>query len=131
MLALSSTSASVTWLRPREATRSSMRLRIKRRIRKGLRLMRRSASGSQVICCSDNPHLSLGVLVSEFYRRFYRRRILQSVAESSRRVVDRQLESQHNANVTFVFCRPRGYFTVGEEERARATGGRGRRGSWD
>ena len=27
-----------------------MRLRIKRRMRKGLRLMRRSASGSQVIC---------------------------------------------------------------------------------
>src|SRR5918998_4773625 len=53
MLALSSTSASVTWVRPREATRSSMRLRIKRRIRKGLRLMRRSASGSQVICCSS------------------------------------------------------------------------------
>src|SRR3712207_4167796 len=51
MLALSSTSASVTWVRPREATRSSIRLRIKRRIRKGLRLMRRSASGSQVICC--------------------------------------------------------------------------------
>ncbi len=48
--ALSSTSASVTWVRPREATRSSMRLRIKRRMRKGLRLMRRSASGSQVIC---------------------------------------------------------------------------------
>jgi hypothetical protein len=127
MLALSSTSASVTWLRPREATRSSMRLRIKRRIRKGLRLMRRSASGSQVICCSDNPHLSLGVLVSEFYRR----RILRSVAESTRRVVDRHLESQHNANVTFVFCRPGGYFAVGEEVRARASGRRGRRGGWD
>jgi hypothetical protein len=67
MLALSSTSASVTWLRPREATRSSMRLRIKRRIRKGLRLMRRSASGSQVICCSDNPHLSPKVLAPTFY----------------------------------------------------------------
>src|SRR5215207_4524001 len=67
MLALSSTSASVTWLRPREATRSSIRLRIKRRMRKGLRLMRRSASGSQVICCSDNPHLSLGVLAPAFY----------------------------------------------------------------
>src|SRR5215207_8533276 len=67
MLALSSTSASVTWLRPREATRSSIRLRIKLRMRKGLRLMRRSASGSQVICCSDNPHLSLGVLAPAFY----------------------------------------------------------------
>ena len=56
--ALSSTSASVTWLRPRDATRSSIRLRIKRRMRKGLRLMRRSASGSQVICCSSgNVHL--------------------------------------------------------------------------
>jgi hypothetical protein len=33
-------------------------LRIKRRMRKGLRLMRRSASGSQVICCSSgNVHL--------------------------------------------------------------------------
>ena len=49
ILALSSTSASVTWVRPLEATRSSIRLRMKRRIRKGLRLMRRSASGSQVI----------------------------------------------------------------------------------
>lgn len=49
ILALSSTSASVTWLRPLEATRSSMRLRIKRRMRKGLRFIRRSASGSQVI----------------------------------------------------------------------------------
>jgi hypothetical protein len=63
MRALSSTSASVTWLRPREATRSSMRLRIKRRMRKGLRLMRRSASGSQVICCwSGNVHLFRRVL---------------------------------------------------------------------
>ena len=124
MLALSSTSASVTWLRPREATRSSMRLRIKRRIRKGLRLMRRSASGSQVICCSDNPHLSLGVLVSEFYRR----RILRSVAESTRRVVDQQLESQHNANVTFVFCRPGGYFAVGEE--GTGSGVRSSRAPW-
>jgi hypothetical protein len=59
MLALSSTSASVTWVRPREATRSSMRFLIKRRIRKGLRFMRRSASGSQVIrCSSGNVHLS-------------------------------------------------------------------------
>src|ERR687885_1469620 len=49
ILALSSTSASVTWVRPREATRSSIRLRMKRRIKKGLRFMRRSASGSQVI----------------------------------------------------------------------------------
>ena len=63
MRALSSTSASVTWLRPREATRSSMRLRIKRRMRKGLRLMRRSASGSHVICCSSgNVHLFQRVL---------------------------------------------------------------------
>jgi hypothetical protein len=38
-----------------------------------------------VICCSDNPHLFLGVLVSGFYPR----RILRSVAESARRVVDR------------------------------------------
>ena len=68
MLALSSTSASVTWVRPREATRSSMRLRIKRRIRKGLRLMRRSASGSHVIRrSSDNLHLSQGVLAHAFY----------------------------------------------------------------
>jgi hypothetical protein len=67
MLALSSTSASVTWSRPRDATRSSMRLRIKRRMRKGLRLMRRSASGSQVIRCSDNSHLSLRILASAFY----------------------------------------------------------------
>ena len=49
MLALSSTSASVTWVRPLEATLSSMRLRIKRRIRNGLRFILRSASGSQVI----------------------------------------------------------------------------------
>jgi hypothetical protein len=49
MRALSSTSAWVTWVRPREATLSSMRLRMKRRMRKGLRLMRWSASGSQVI----------------------------------------------------------------------------------
>jgi hypothetical protein len=49
MLALSSTSASVTWVRPREATRSSIRLRMKRRIKKGLRFILRSASGSQVI----------------------------------------------------------------------------------
>ena len=68
MLALSSTSASVTWVRPRPATRSSMRLRIKRRMRKGLRLMRRSASGSQVICVfSANSHLfRLGSLL-QFY----------------------------------------------------------------
>src|SRR5215216_1523161 len=105
MLALSSTSASVTWLRPREATRSSMRLRIKRRMRKGLRLMRRSASGSQVICRSDNLYLSLVVLASAFYRR----RLVRAVAESIRKVVDRQSESQHNANVIFVFCRLGGY----------------------
>src|SRR5829696_2125538 len=49
MLALSSTSASVTWVRPLEATLSSIRLRIKRRIRNGLRFILRSASGSQVI----------------------------------------------------------------------------------
>src|SRR5829696_3037749 len=68
MLALSSTSASVTWVRPREATRSSMRLRIKRRIKKGLRLMRRSASGSQVICLfSANSHLFQTRLLPQFY----------------------------------------------------------------
>jgi hypothetical protein len=43
-------------------------LRIKRRMRKGLRFMRRSASGSQVIRRSDNLHLfSLGVLAPAFY----------------------------------------------------------------
>jgi hypothetical protein len=43
-------------------------LRIKRRIRKGLRFMRRSASGSQVICrSSDNLNLSPGVLAPAFY----------------------------------------------------------------
>jgi len=31
------------------------------------------------------------------------------VAESIRKVVDRQSESQHNANVIFVFCRLGGY----------------------
>jgi hypothetical protein len=68
MLALSSTSASLTWVRPREATRSSMRLRIKRRIKKGLRLMRRSASGSQVICLfSANSHLFQPRLLPQFY----------------------------------------------------------------
>src|SRR5215212_4644996 len=60
MLALSSTSASVTWVRPLDATLSSIRLRIKRRIRNGLRLILRSASGSQVISVVSAMHTLLG-----------------------------------------------------------------------
>jgi hypothetical protein len=59
MLALSSTSASVTWVRPLDATLSSMRLRIKRRIRNGLRLILRSASGSQVNSLVSAMHILL------------------------------------------------------------------------
>src|SRR5215213_9951886 len=67
MLALSSTSASVTWVRPLEATLSSMRLRMKRRIRNGLRFILRSASGSQVISLVSDIHGLLRWLAEELY----------------------------------------------------------------
>src|SRR5215211_5146158 len=68
MLALSSTSASVTWVRPLEATLSSMRLRIKRRIRNGLRFILRSASGSQVISLVSAMWTLLRVYVGDYIR---------------------------------------------------------------
>src|SRR5918994_5729794 len=66
MLALSSTSVSVTWVRPLEATLSSMRLRIKRRIRNGLRFILRSASGSQVISLVSAMHTLLQVHIGDY-----------------------------------------------------------------
>src|SRR5215203_4446866 len=66
MLALSSTSASVTWVRPLEATLSSMRLRIKRRIRNGLRFILRSASGSQVISLVSAMYCLLRVYMENY-----------------------------------------------------------------
>src|SRR5215211_2477967 len=66
MLALSSTSASVTWVRPLEATLSSIRLRIKRRIRNGLRFILRSASGSQVISLVSAMYCLLRVYMENY-----------------------------------------------------------------